>query len=64
MRDLFSPVTRDERQDECKRAWLTNKGRGTIEACTGFGFVADLTGLRSNVSCSALFCLKSKILYL
>lgn len=37
MRDLFSPVTRDERQDECKRAWLTNKGKGTIEACTGFG---------------------------
>ena len=37
MRDMFAPVTRDERQDECKRAWLSNKGRGTIEACTGFG---------------------------
>ena len=37
MRDMFAPVTRDERQDECKKAWLSNKGRGTIEACTGFG---------------------------
>lgn len=49
MRDMFAPVTRDERQDECKKAWLSNKGRGTIEACTGFGFVADLTGLCSNI---------------
>ena len=37
MRDLFTPITRDERQDECKRAWLKHKGKGTIEACTGFG---------------------------
>lgn len=37
MRDLFTPLTRDERQEECKKAWLSNKGKGTIEACTGFG---------------------------
>ena len=37
MKDLFTPVTRDERQEQCKRAWLLHKGRGTIEACTGFG---------------------------
>lgn len=37
MKDLFTPVTRDERQEQCKRAWLLNKGKGTIEACTGFG---------------------------
>lgn len=37
MRDLFAPVTRDQRQDECRKAWLSHKGRGTIEACTGFG---------------------------
>lgn len=34
MKDLFTPVTRDERQEQCKRAWLLHKGRGTIEACT------------------------------
>ena len=37
MRDLFAPVTRDERQEQCKKAWLSHKGKGTIEACTGFG---------------------------
>lgn len=35
MRDLFTLPTRDERQEECKKAWLLNKGKGTIEACTG-----------------------------
>ena len=44
MRDLFTPITRDERQDECKRAWLKHKGKGTIEACTGFGCIKILTG--------------------
>lgn len=37
MNDLFTPVTRDERQEQSKRAWLLNKGRGTIIACTGYG---------------------------
>lgn len=37
MKDLFTPLTRDERQEESLQAWLHNKGRGTIVACTGFG---------------------------
>lgn len=37
MRDLFSPITRDERQEEAVRKWLQSKGHGTIVACTGFG---------------------------
>ena len=37
MKDLFTPLTRDERQEESLRAWLKNKGRGCIEACTGYG---------------------------
>lgn len=37
MTDLFTPVTRDERQEQAKRAWLVNKGRGTIVGCTGIG---------------------------
>lgn len=37
MQDLFAPVTRDERQEQSKRAWLSSKGRGTIVACTGYG---------------------------
>lgn len=37
MRDLFSPISRDERQEEAVRKWLQSKGHGTIVACTGFG---------------------------
>ena len=37
MKDLFAPVTRDERQEECKKNWLRNKGKGTIVAATGVG---------------------------
>ena len=37
MKDLFTPLTRDERQAESLKAWLNNKGRGCIEACTGYG---------------------------
>lgn len=37
MKDLFAPVTRDERQEESMRKWLQSKGRGTIIACTGYG---------------------------
>lgn len=37
MTDLFTPLTRDERQEQSKRAWLQNKGRGTIVAATGVG---------------------------
>lgn len=35
MKDLFTPLTRDERQKESLKAWLRNKGRGCIEGCTG-----------------------------
>lgn len=35
MRDLFEPSTRDERQAESVAKWLKNKGRGTLECCTG-----------------------------
>lgn len=37
MKDLFTPLTRDERQAESLRAWLNNKGRGCVEGCTGYG---------------------------
>lgn len=37
MRDLFTPLTRDERQDESVRKWLQNKGKATIVAATGVG---------------------------
>ena len=37
MKDLFTPLTRDERQEESLRAWLNNKGRGCVEGCTGYG---------------------------
>lgn len=37
MKDLFTPLTRDERQEESVRKWLQNKGKGTIVATTGVG---------------------------
>ena len=37
MKDLFTPLTRHERQEESLRAWLKNKGRGCVEGCTGYG---------------------------
>ena len=37
MKDLFTPLTRDERQEESLRKWLNNKGKGCIEGCTGYG---------------------------
>lgn len=39
MRDLFSPVSRDERQDEGVQKWINNKCKGTLEWATGTGFV-------------------------
>lgn len=35
MKDLFTPLTRDERQEESLQAWLHSKGRGCVEGCTG-----------------------------
>lgn len=37
MKDLFTPLTRDERQEESLKKWLLSKGKGTIEGCTGYG---------------------------
>lgn len=37
MRDLFTPLTRDERQEESVRKWLKNKGKSTVVAATGVG---------------------------
>ena len=31
-------MTRTERQQEAVRRWIANKGKGSIEAATGFGF--------------------------
>lgn len=31
-------MTRTERQQEAIKRWISNKGKGTIEGCTGFGF--------------------------
>lgn len=37
MKDLFIPLTRDERQAESLKSWLRNNGKGCIEGCTGYG---------------------------
>lgn len=34
---LFKPVTRDERQEECRVKWIKNGCKGSIIASTGFG---------------------------
>lgn len=31
-------MTRTERQQEAIKCWIKSKGRGSIEAATGFGF--------------------------
>lgn len=37
MKDLFTPLSRDERQEESVKKWLQSKGKGTLECCTGYG---------------------------
>lgn len=37
MKDLFTPLSRDERQDESVNKWLRNKGKSTVVAATGVG---------------------------
>ena len=37
MRDLFTPLTRDERQDEAVNKWIKAKGKATVVAGTGVG---------------------------
>jgi superfamily II DNA or RNA helicase len=48
MKNLFTPLTRDERQEEARIKWIKNKGIGTFEFPTGTG-----------KTISALKCLKS-----
>lgn len=45
MKDLFTPLTRDERQEESVRKWLLNKGKGCLECATGYGFVETVTSI-------------------
>ena len=33
----FKKISRDERQEECRKKWILNKCKGTIVASTGFG---------------------------
>ena len=33
----FKPLTRDERQEECRQKWIKNHCKGTLVGCTGFG---------------------------
>lgn len=35
--ELFHKITRDERQEECRKKWVKNRCVGTIVASTGFG---------------------------
>lgn len=35
--ELFHKITRDERQEECRKKWIKNRCLGTIVAGTGFG---------------------------
>ncbi len=35
--ELFKTVDRTERQKQCAKSWFTNKAKGTLVACTGFG---------------------------
>ena len=37
MRDLFTPITRDERQEESVKKWILSRGHGTVVGCTGYG---------------------------
>lgn len=37
LNDLFTPITRDQRQEEAVKKWLEAKGKATIVAATGFG---------------------------
>lgn len=51
MKDLFTPLTRDERQDESVKKWLKSGGHNTIVAATGVGktviAIKIITKLRS-----------------
>lgn len=57
MKDLFTPLTRDERQEESVRKWLTAKGKGCLECATGYGFVETVTPIIFPTEKSVLFIL-------
>ena len=44
--ELFHKITRDERQEECRRKWIKNRCVGTIVASTGFGTVKAIYNIR------------------
>lgn len=58
MKDLFTPATRDERQEESVRKWLQSKGKGTLECCTGYGFNKAVTPVIVTITKGALFIFK------
>ena len=35
--ELFHKITRDERQEECRKKWVKNRCVGSLECATGFG---------------------------
>ena len=49
MRDLFEPISRDERQAQSVQKWLNAKGRGTLECCTGFVKLTIINLYLSNI---------------
>lgn len=55
MKDLFTPLTRDERQEESLQKWLKAKGKGTVVAGTGVGFFEAVT---------PIMLLQQKVFYL
>lgn len=52
MRDLFTPITRDERQEESMKKWLQNKGKATVVAATGVG--------KTRIAIKCIQCVRSK----
>ncbi len=55
MKDLFTPVTRDERQEEAIKNWIKSKGRGTIVAATAFGFINAVTSIMITIYSNQCF---------
>lgn len=58
MKDLFTPLTRDERQEESVNKWLKAKGKGTVVAGTGVGFFEAVTPIIVFTAKSVLFIFK------
>lgn len=43
LNNLFSPITRDQRQNESVDKWMKFKGRASVVAATGTGFIYAVT---------------------